>query len=248
MNKKRRYLIAICFVSILIATAVRANALTTGLKANSVTDEEKSQFLSNCEILFLGEEPIRKPICCFDVNSNQQIAVGQEDAGRRKTVCVYSSEGIFQYGYTFNCSGTFGVEWDAENLNIYYVRGAMLVSLTPKGEVLDVLQVQDTKENNAYIRDTVFGTKKQIGSTEYSLGNNFGLFNLFTISYSRVIVRDAAGVESVIYDVSETQLLSTIVTIVVACLFVSVTVMAIAQRIAASKKGKGGQGDGSIVP
>ena len=139
MKMSRRYLIILSvFIFILFTNVMKVNAVNTGFKTNQFTSDEKNIFISNINLLTIDEEPVKKTITCFDVNSDQLIAIGQNTSDR-KTICIYSNEGVFQYGYTFNCSGDFGVEWDEENLNIYFVRSSVIVSVTPRGEVLVVL-------------------------------------------------------------------------------------------------------------
>ncbi len=198
----------------------------TGFKTNELPSEEMNMFISNINLLPLDEEPVKKTITCFDVNSNQLIAIGQ-NTSNRKTICVYSNEGAFQYGYTFNCSGNFGVEWDQENLNIYFVRSSVIVSVTPKGEVLGASEIQNTIENNSYVNHFVHATKRIMGNDEFFIRSNMGLLNIFASSYSQIVVKDITGAESIIYDVSSMQLTKTIVTISLSCAFVFVAVAAI---------------------
>ena len=54
-----------------------------------------------------------------------------------------------------------------------------------------------------------------------------GLLNLFSSSYSQIIVKDGTDTESIIYDVGSMQLTKTIVTIslICVCVFAAVTVI-----------------------
>lgn len=172
---------------------------------------------------------MNKTITCFDVNSNRLIAIGQNTSDR-KTICIYSNEGVFQYGYTFNCSGDFGVEWDEENLNIYFVRSSVIVSVTPNGELLDVFEVQNTIENNSYVNHFIHATKRTIGNAEYYIRNNMGVLNLFASSYSQISVKDITGSERIIYDVGSVQFFNMIVVIAIVCVFISVAIAVIAYQ------------------
>ncbi|MBO5463245.1 MAG: hypothetical protein J6A49_08025 [Clostridia bacterium] len=230
MKMSRRYLIILSvFIFVLFTNVMKVNAVNTGFKTNQFTSEEKNIFISNINLLTIDEEPVKKTITCFDVNSDQLIAIGQNTSDR-KTICIYSNEGVFQYGYTFNCSGDFGVEWDEENLNIYFVRSSVIVSVTPRGEVLDVLEIKNTIENNSYVNHFIHYTKRTIGDAEYFIGNDLGILNLFASSYSQMIVKDSTGIESVIYDVGSTQLTNIIVTIGFVCVFVFVAIAFVARQ------------------
>lgn len=238
MKMKRGYLfLPSVFILVLFTNVIKVNAVNTGFKTNQLPSEEKNMFISNINILPIDEEPEKKTITCFDVNSNRLIAIGQNTSDK-KTICIYSNEGVFQYGYTFNCGGDFGIEWDEENLNIYFVRSSVIVSVTPRGEVLDAFEVQNTIENNSYVNHFIHSTKRTIGDTEYFIGNNLGILNLFTPSYSQIIVKDSTGTESVIYDVGSMQLTNMIVTIVIVCVFVFVAITVIAWQFIKLRRGQ----------
>ncbi len=224
------------FIFVIFANVMKVNAMHTGFKTNELSSEEKNMFISNINILSINEEPVKKTITCFDINSNQLIAIGQNTSDR-KTICVYSNQGVFQYGYTFNCSGNFGVEWDEENLNIYFVRSSVIVSVTPKGEVLGAFEVQNTIENNSYVNHFVHATKRTMGNDEYFIRNNMGLLNLLASSYSQIIVKDSTGAESIIYDVGSMQLTKTIVTISLICVFVFVAVAVVIWQFIKLRRG-----------
>lgn len=232
MNMKRGclFLLAV-FTLVLFANVMKANAVNTGFAISFLPTEEKNMFVSNINILPIDKEPTKKTIACFDVNGNRLIAIGQNTSSRRKTICVYSDKGVFQYGYTFNCSGDFGIEWDEENLNIYFVRSSAIVSVTPSGEVVDAFEDQNTIGNNLYVNNFIHSTKKALGDTEYFIGNDLGILNLFALSYSRVIEKDRDGTESVIYDAGSMQLSNILVTIVIFCAFVSIAAVVIARNL-----------------
>lgn len=238
MKMRRIYLFLLSvFIFVLSANVMKVNAVNTGFKINQISSEEKNLIISNINILAIDEEPVKKTITCFDVNSNQLIAIGQNTADR-KTICIYSNDGFFQYGYTFNCSGDFGVEWDEENLNIYFVRSSVVVSVTPNGEILDVLEIQNSIENNSYVNNSINSTTRIIGNTNYIIGNNLGILNLIAPSYSQIIVKDSTGIERVIYDVGSVQLSNILVTIIIVCILIFGAIAAIARQFV-KNKGKG---------
>ena len=234
------------FIFVSFTSVIKVNAVNTGFKTNQLPAEEKNMIISNINISLINEEPVKKAIICFDINSNQLVAIGQNTSDR-KTICVYSKEGVFQWGYTFNCSGDFGVEWDEETLNIYLVRSGAIISVTSRGEVLDVLEVQNTIYNNSYVNHFIHATKRTIDNEEYFVRNNLGFLNLFASAYSQIIVKDSTGAESIIYDVGSMQLADIIVIIGSVCLIVFVTMAGISQQLKTSKPSPKGQGDGSVV-
>ncbi|MBQ7356544.1 MAG: hypothetical protein IJW66_03985 [Clostridia bacterium] len=110
--------------------------------------------------------------------------------------------------------GTFRLEWDNKNLNIYLVRGGIIVSVTPSGEVVDVLEIQDTKSNNEYSNELFYSTKRKIGNTEYSIESDIGAFlDFFTPLYSRIVITNENGEKSIIYDVNDELLFNMVLNI-----------------------------------
>ena len=231
IKKYALFLIVIFMVALFIGV-VDVNAINTGFQTIDIPIEEKKAFLSNVDIQLINEEPTKKSIACFDVNSNHFIAVGQEtlDAEKNK-ICVYSDEGVFQYGYSFNCSGSFGVEWDEENLNIYFVRSAMIVSVSQTGEILEAVEVQNTVENNSYVNHFIHATERTIDDTEYSIGNDMGILNWIAPSYSQITVKDISGAENIIYDVNSSLLSTTIVVLVIIFVFFSTAIVLVLRRV-----------------
>ena len=225
MKMKRTHLFLLSvLIFTLFTNVIKVEAVNTGFQTNHLTSEEKNTFISNINILPIHKEPTKSTIQCFDVNNNHLIAIGQ-NASERKTICVYSNEGIFQYGYAFSCNGDFGIEWDEENLNIYFVRSDVIVSVAPNGEILDILAVQNTIDNNSYVNHFIHSTQRVIDDTEYVIENNPRIFDWVTASYSQVIVKDDTGTETTIYDASSVQIFNIIVTFFIVCGFIVATIV-----------------------
>ena len=201
-------------ILVLFPITIKVNAINTGLQTDEISSEEKDSFIASIDISVISEEPPRKDITCFDVNSNHLIAIAQNTFNSSKqTVCIYSNEGVFQYGYTFDYSATYRLEWDEENINIYFVRGGTLISITPSGEVLDILDVPVTVENSVYSNKVLDSFKRTVDGTEYSIKNDMGILRIFCspASFSKVIVKDSNGNESIIYDVNSMLLKKAII-------------------------------------
>lgn len=213
-----------------------AKAMNTGFLTDKLSEDEKNIFISNIDFHLIESEPAKNAVECFDVNKNEMIAIGQKSQNR-KIICVYSSDGNFQYGYAFDCYGSYGVEWDEENLNIYFIRSSMVISVAPNGEILDVLEVTNSIENNSYVNHFIYATERTIGDTTYLMRNDMGIINWIASSYSQIIIKDVSGAENIIYDVSSTQLLNTIISIIFVCVFIFVAIATIASQIIKSGRG-----------
>ena len=226
---KKMFLFLLSFWAFILMANNSVKAVDTGFQVSQLSFETKNQIFSEIDILVIKDEPAQKSIACFDVNANGVIAIGHHTLSNRKIICVYSNEGVFQYGYSFTDSGDFGIEWDEENLNIYFARSSLLVSVTPQGDVLDVLDVPYTRENNSYARRLLYSTKRIVGDTEYIIGNKFGWMNLFAVSQSQMIKKNSTS-EIVLYDVGTNQLINMIGIIFVCCVFVCIFIIAVVKQ------------------
>lgn len=213
-----------CFFTVLLLLILLTNdgivalAMNTGFSTEELSEKDKDTILANINISVLKYEPPKKTIECFDVNENGLIAIGCEDSVN-KTIGIYTSDGVFQYGYKFKDNGSFGVEWDGDNIIIYFVRGDIAATVNTEGKVENILEIQNTIENNSYWNHFVFSTKRKVGDIEYTLKNDMGVFNIFASSYSQLVVTNASEEERVIYDVNATHFFNIIVVFVGILLF-----------------------------
>ena len=204
--KRIRCILTSIFLLLLMAFGqIPANALNTGFSTESLEQDDINTLLKNTNISVLTEEPSKKPIDCFDVDEDGLVAIGCSNH-EKKTICVYTNDGTFLYGYTFKSNGDFGIEIRKSLLNIYLVRSDVSITLNPKGEVESILKIQNTSENNAYWNNYVFLSKRKIGDTEYALENDMGFLNFFASSYSQIVITNEKGERSIIYDVNDEHL------------------------------------------
>ena len=193
-------------------------AMNTGFSTEDMESGDQQIFLSNVKLSLITEEPEKQAITCFDVNDDGLVVVGSEDS-TKKIVLVYDSDGTFQYGYAFNCSGSFGLEWDNNNIIIYFVRSSVAATFDARGTYLELKKIQDTTNNNYYWNHFVNATKRTINGEQYIMRNNMGLLNLFASSYSQLIKIDADENIINIYDVSSEYNIKFIVVFVAVILF-----------------------------
>ena len=161
MKIKRKILLISIFIFVLICNPIAVNAINTGFLTDEMPGKVQNQFIENIDLRLIKSEPEKSSVVCFDVNEKQMIAAGQKSSDS-KVICVYSNNGDFQYGYMFNCSGDFGVEWDNDNLNIYFVRSDVVISVSQNGEISDVLEVTNSIENNSYVNHFFHATESSI--------------------------------------------------------------------------------------
>lgn len=188
-------------------------ALNTGFTIDELPENIKNDFMYGQKFYRIEVEPEKHPIDCFDVSDTECIAIGAHSPtdSNKKTVCIYTKEGKFKYGIGFECSGFFGIEWDDENLVIYFLRSNVAVSMNIDALPLEAVKIIDTY-NYAYWENTVKATTRTVDGTKYELRNTFDPLGIAS-SYSRLVVVED-GTDSVIYDVTSSYSVYYIVTII----------------------------------
>ena len=228
--------VIVLLLFLLIGGGAEVLAMNTGFSTEPLSEDDIDTFLKNVNISVIEEEPKKRAIDCFAVNDDGIIAIGCSDS-ENKTVCIYTSEGEFQYGYRFECSGNFGVGFDKSILNIYFVRSDVAVAVNPDGGVKSIHKIKNTPENNVYWNNYVFLTRQKIRDVEYVLKNDIGVFNLFASSYSQLIITDESGKENIIYDVSSEQFLNMLVAFIGALVFMCLVASVVIREVIKLKRG-----------
>lgn len=194
-------------------------AMNTGLSTENMDPQDQQIFLSNINLSLIKIEPKQNSISCFDVNDNGLIAIGSANS-TDKSVLVYAPDGTFQYGYTFDCSGEFRLEWDDDNIIIYWVRSDVAVLVDEEGKIIEIKEIQNTMENNSYWNHFVSVRQRTVNGSQYTMKNNMGPFNIFASSYSQLIRTDADGNITTIYDISREYTVKFIIASIVVILCV----------------------------
>lgn len=229
MRYIRHALLFILLLFIIFDAEIGALAMNTGFSTEILSEYDINIFLNNVSMSVLKDEPPKKAIECFAVNKDGLIAVGCSEA-ENKTICIYTRNGEFQCGYRFKCDGRFGVEFDDNVLIICFVRSDVMISVDSDGKVQNILKIQNTSANDAYWNNCIFLNKRKIGGVEYTLRNNMGIFNVFSSSYSQLIITNEVGEKSIIYDVNSLQFLNMILVFIGIIFFVSLCVIIVIRQ------------------
>ena len=222
------YLFVLSIISFSIF-GVNAFAINTNFSISSIQEDEKNTIIDNLGISLILEEPSKKSIQCFDVNDDGMIALGHKNFNDA-IISVYDSNGIFKYGYGFKYNASFGIEWNNDYINIYLIRSDILVVLDTDANVVDVVAVHNTVENDRYKNDCIFSSEKMVGDTKYALRNNMGILNFISTSYSQLVKTSSNGEEIVLYNVNNFQLIKTIVVVCFAIAFVALAIYVIFKK------------------
>ena len=213
---------------------IHALAMETGFTTQEMERESQEHFLSNINLSLLDSPIEHEGISCFDVNE-EFIAVGFAHYSKRR-VCVYTLDGVFQYGYSFECYGDFDLEWEQKNLIIHFVRGDIAASFDSNANCIEVRRIEDTFENNSYWNKQIRSTRKKVGNCQYRIRNDMGLLNITATSYSQLVKIEEDGTESILYDVNDECLAQTIFGLIVCVLFVAVALTCVITNMVKSQK------------
>lgn len=225
---KNKIFILLFFIALLYACCGSTNvlAMNTGFSTQTINTEDQKTFLSNIQLVKAEKEPAKNSIECFDVNEDGLIAIGTSDFSQQ-SISVYNLSSDYKYGYNFNCNQSFGVEWDGNNIIIYFVRSDVAVLVDENGTILELQKIENTTNNSSYWNHSVFSTQRTAGNYKYIIKNDMGPFNLFASSYSQLIVVDEQGNQTMLYNVNNAQISKTIFIFVAVIIFSAIVVSAI---------------------
>lgn len=236
MNVRKIVAITLLFFVVALSGGLKISAMTTGFTTENMNSEDQKLFLSNIKITLLDSDVKTKSIDCFDVSDEGLIALGFNDSSY-KTICVYNPDGEFKYGYSFYSSGSFGVEWDDENLLIYFVRSDVAALFNSSATCLEIKTVSNSTENNTYWNHTVFAKKRIVGKNEYEIKNDLGILNVFTSSYSQLIKTDEDGIKTTLYNVNSSYGLRVLLILVGTILFTIIAIFVIIRQFKKQETG-----------
>lgn len=208
-------------------SSISAFAMHTGFETEELSAEEKTNFLENTHLSRFAEEPEKEAVECFDVSEDGLLAIGISDSTTSAQILVYTLDGQFLYGYTFDCRQDFGIEWDEDNnLLIYFVRSDIAALYNQEGINLELKRIKNTETNNTYWHESVLANQKTVGNKNYILKNDMGILNLFATANSQIVEEDGEK-QVLLYDVSHKYKIQTAVVTSLICLFAAAIVIPI---------------------
>lgn len=232
MKWKDKIIIYVVALMLLFHIPLHADAKQTEYASIPVTGEKKELFIDTINIVSLNEEVSKDSIACFNVHPNGNFALGFENMDK-KIIQVYSSEGFFEYGYSFIYDGGFAVIFEGENVSVYFAKSGYIAQFTPDAACISLEYVPLTQENNKIMRGLLYATQINAEALIYKLERDIG-FSLR--SYSRLVVSDGLGNKKVLYDVSFLHNLKMILVLCIVCSFILIGVINLIKRHGLQKK------------
>ena len=99
------------------------------------------------------------------------------------------------------------------------------------GEIVDVLRVQDTIENNSYRNYYIYAIKRTVGENKYMLKNNMGILNVFASSYSQLIKVDENKVQTILYDANNKYIVKLVAIIIFVVVFICIAICFVVRQL-----------------
>lgn len=182
----RRISIAVFLISGILLFLLSSGELI--VSAADSGSELIRQMENELNVSVFYEKEAERLIKCFDINEDGCFAVGF----RNNTIYVYDSFGVFQYGYRFDTDNVYAIALNGNNIVIYLNRSHIAVEIDPTGKCVGAEEV-----HFSLVADAIKRTHKQMGSAEYYLERDIGIFDG---DYSRLVKMDEKGTQTVLYD------------------------------------------------
>ena len=184
------------------------------LALQPMSADAQARFLRNVSLVVWQEDYAGRAVECFDVRADGTVALGFSRPRGGKYAAVIDADGAFLYGYVFQCTGSFRLDWTDEGLGIIWVRSGVLAVFDESGACLSAQEVDLNTASSRYLRGLEQRTRTAAGSV-YTLGSD-----------GRLVRRDAQGTEIVLHDGSRGTLamwigIGCVVVFVGVCLAVS---------------------------
>lgn len=214
-----KFVAAIVFVILSFSLILPVSANSFGFEIES-SDIDKDEYSLRIGLVIRETEVTGKNIRCFAVSPFGMIALGLDDGTSSRKINIYNKDGIFQYGYEFSIHGSFGLEWDENNLVICTVRGNNRVIFDRNGKCIELVKIRKTKANSEYWKKEILSRKKNFENDQYIIRSPIRIWNMLIHSHNSQLVKvDSFGNEIILYDSSKQQLQSIIIWGLVVVLF-----------------------------
>lgn len=196
-------------------------AIATEFETTNIDQDLQDRIWNNLQLKVSKDREMRDTFCSFHVNKNGEIAIGLCN----NTINVYGSDNQFLYSISFQGTGSYSLEWDEHDLNIYLVRGGIAVEIDSSGNLIEMREIITNSQHNNSYWIKLRNPSKIINDNKYEMRNEHGFLNIFVAqSYSKLVKTDTNGDELVIYDVSSKHRI-TIIMGVAGVLLLTVTVI-----------------------
>ena len=175
------------FLVLLLLLPLTASA-ESFLPLQPMSADAQARFLRNVALVAWQEDVTGRAVECFDVREDGMVALGFSRPRGGKYAAVIDADGALLYGYAFQCTGSFRLDWTDEGLGIIWVTIGVLAVFDESGACLSAQEIDPNTASSRYLRQLEQRTRTAVGSV-YTLGSD-----------GRLVRRDAQGAEIVLHD------------------------------------------------
>ena len=198
MNMRNVKLFCLAIVLLLVGEfALVANATPIEFETTTYSDSQIQKILENINLQAVYEDSGRSAIQCFDVHANGKYALAFGKGGKCR-IYVYDPNGVFLYGFRFDSTGAYSIQFRGDLLEIYLVRGDTIVTVDNRAECVEIRKVLATEQNTMNVRSLFDCSTKEMGGKIYELERDIAIGD----SYSRFVVIQEDGEKTVLLDLS----------------------------------------------
>lgn len=217
-----------CGILALVVMLLLATISASCEETETVMDaQKKNTFLQNVQMARWNGDNVNRSITCFDVNEQEDIAIGMEDSNYRCYISVYDKTGRWLYGYSFVSHGTFYLEWEStKNISIYWDRSSVKGTFDEQANCVRITKYTfDSAMNKKY--HYLSASEKWVKNSKYYLDANLGFLSPLALGYSRVLCSTSGGKERIVVDMTGTNILGAVYVVFVIIFIVTTMIVSI---------------------
>lgn len=201
--------------TVIISMSITTFAAPTPFIVDPLTEEEQATIIKNVPVKKIENLDWTNPIQSFDVNEDEMILL-LFNRSDEYAVCVYNSDFEFQYGFSFNASGTIACEWSGNDIMVFFVRSDIYAKLDINGQWAEFYRVPLTAENNRLINSLFDKEEVSVKNIRYKIQNDMGILNLLQVdnNHSQLIKIDENNSETILYDINRLQTTRTLLELI----------------------------------
>lgn len=226
---KNKYILLVYILVYFIFNIVDFSANAGSYKLIStcpIDKKEATDIITALNFRKENSEKIFSSISCFGINE-ESIALGCSDGGR-EYINIYDEYCNYEYSYSFDSYGSFGLEFQNDTLLVYLLRENIVVSINKDIETIEVKSVVENDENQEYLDDFVYSKAKVCNGNKYYLSTG-GL--LFSPSYSQLIKVDENDNKEILFDFTKDNFINLFVFGAATLLFICIVLVLIYRNI-----------------
>lgn len=209
---------------IYIICSISSLAMNTGFVTEKIGEEDIPDIYERLNVQSIIEPDISIGFSCFDVNEMGNYALGFNSD--KDEILVFDSQGNFLYGFSFEGTGTFGLEWDGESIILYRVRSDLAISIDKEGNCKEIKKIKDCPENTHYWNHEIYATKRTINGSVFTAENHLGILNTITAQTYSVLTKTLPnGDEVILFDITTQRKTALTTIIIIVGIFLSICII-----------------------